>query len=70
MEIPMTGAEKIGTLAVDLANAAAKAKANGDDVHALFFSIKAAECVALAKSLGWMADEQDAAEAMDNGRRT
>ena len=49
----MTGAEKIGKLAVGLANAAAKARAKGDDVHALFFSLKAAECLQLAKALGW-----------------
>jgi hypothetical protein len=49
----MTGAEEIGKLAVDLADAAVKAKAKGDDVHALFFAIKAAECLTLAKALGW-----------------
>ena len=49
----MTGAEKIGKLALDLADAALVAKAKGDDVHALFFSIKAAECLQLAKALGW-----------------
>lgn len=49
----MTGAEKIGKLAVDLADAAITAKAKGDDVHAIFFATKAAECLALAKALGW-----------------
>lgn len=49
----MTGAEKIGKLAVDLAEAAALANAKGDDVHAAFFAIKAGECLVLAKALSW-----------------
>ena len=49
----MTGAEKIGKLAVDLADAAMAAKAKGDDVHAVFFAVKALECLTLAKALGW-----------------
>ena len=57
----MTGAEKIGALAVDLADAAAKAKAKGDDVHAIFFATKAAECLVLAKALGWKPSDLDPA---------
>lgn len=49
----MTRAEKIGKLAVDLADAAVIAKSKGDDVHAIFFATKAADCLALAKALGW-----------------
>jgi hypothetical protein len=49
----MTGAQKIGELSIKLADAALIAREKGDDVHALFFACKAAECLALAKSLGW-----------------
>ena len=46
-------AAKIGQLSVKLADAALKAREKGDEVHALFFAIKAAETLALAKALGW-----------------
>lgn len=36
----MTGAEKIGKLAVDLADAAILAKSKGDDMHAIFFATR------------------------------
>lgn len=49
----MTGAQKIGELSVKLADAALIARERGDDVHALFFATKAAECLKLAKLLGW-----------------
>lgn len=49
----MTGAQKIGELAVNLADAALVARSAGDDVKALFFATKAAECLALAKALGY-----------------
>lgn len=49
----MTGAQKIGELAVNLADAALVARSAGDDVKAIFFATKAAECLALAKALGW-----------------
>lgn len=49
----MSGAEKIGTLSVKLAGAALLARERGDEVHAAFFAIKAAETLALAKALGW-----------------
>jgi hypothetical protein len=49
----MTGAEKIGDLAVKLADAALIATDRGDTVQALFFATKAAECLQLAKALGW-----------------
>ncbi len=47
------GAEKIGDLAVKLADAALVARERGDDVHAIFFATKAAELLALAKALNW-----------------
>jgi hypothetical protein len=47
------GAEKIGELAVKLADAALLARSSGDEVQALFFALKAAELLALAKALGW-----------------
>lgn len=47
------GAEKVGNLAVKLADAALVAQERGDTVHALFFATKAAECLQLAKLLGW-----------------
>jgi hypothetical protein len=60
----MTGAEKIGKLAVELADAATKAKAKGDDVHAIFFAAKAVECLSLAKALGWkISDDLDPVNA-------
>jgi hypothetical protein len=49
----MTGAQKIGELSVKLADAALTARERGDDVHAIFFAIKAAECLQIAKALGW-----------------
>jgi hypothetical protein len=54
----MTGAEKIGDLAVKLADAALVARERGDDVHAIFFATKAAECLQLAKALGWKPQEK------------
>jgi hypothetical protein len=61
MDTDMTGAEKIGQLAIDLADAAMAATAKGDDVHAIFFAVKAHECLTLAKALGWKInnDEND-----------
>ncbi|HVX90159.1 MAG TPA: hypothetical protein VHC20_00715 [Candidatus Paceibacterota bacterium] len=49
----MTGAQKIGELSAKLADAALIARERGDDVKAIFFATKAAECLALAKALGW-----------------
>ena len=49
----MTGAQKVGELSVKLADAALIARGRGDDVQALFFALKAAETLALAKALGW-----------------
>jgi hypothetical protein len=46
-------AEKIGELSIKLADAALIARDKGDEVNAIFFAIKAAETLALAKSLGW-----------------
>lgn len=48
------GAQKIGELSVKLAGAALVAREKGDEVEALFFAIKAAETLALAKALGWV----------------
>jgi len=45
--------EKIGDLSLKLADAALIARERGDDVQALFFALKAAELLALAKALGW-----------------
>ena len=45
--------EKIGDLSLKLADAALIARERGDDVQALFFAVKAAETLALAKALGW-----------------
>jgi hypothetical protein len=53
----VTGAQKIGELSVKLADAALIARERGDDVNAIFFAIKAAECLALAKSLGWRPEQ-------------
>lgn len=47
------GAQQIADLSVKLADAALVARERGDDVHALFFAVKAAETLALAKALGW-----------------
>lgn len=49
----MSGASQIGELSVKLANAALIAREKGDDVNAIFFAVKAAETLALAKALGW-----------------
>jgi hypothetical protein len=49
----MEGASRIGELSVKLADASLKARERGDDVHAIFFAVKAAETLALAKALGW-----------------
>jgi hypothetical protein len=46
-------AASIGELSVKLAESALVARDRGDEVHALFFAIKAAETLALAKALGW-----------------
>lgn len=58
-------AQEIGELSVKLADAALIARDSGDEVHAIFFAIKAAETLALAKALGWKpvmspADRSDA----------
>lgn len=49
----MSGASQIGELSVKLADAALIAREKGDQVNAIFFAVKAAETLALAKSLGW-----------------
>jgi hypothetical protein len=49
-------AQQIGELSVQLTAVAYIARANGDHMHALFFAIKAAECLQLAKLLGWTPD--------------
>jgi hypothetical protein len=54
----MTGAQQIGELSLKLADAALTARTRGDDVHALFFATKAAECLQLAKLLGWKPDTE------------
>lgn len=43
----------LGRLSVGLADAALKATADGDDVHAIFFAVKAAETLKLARYLGY-----------------
>lgn len=53
-------AEKIGNLSVKLADAALVARGRGDDVQALFFAVKAAECLQLAKALGWKPGDEPA----------
>ena len=53
------GANKIGELSVKLADAALIAREKGDDVQALFFAVKAAETLALAKALGWKPDTSE-----------
>lgn len=52
----MSGAAKIGELSIKLADAALVAREKGDQVNAIFFAIKAAETLALAKALGWKPD--------------
>jgi hypothetical protein len=52
-------AAKIGELSIKLADAALIAREKGDDVHAIFFAIKAAETLALAKALGWKPDASE-----------
>ena len=52
----MSGASQIGELSIKLADAALIAREKGDDVNAIFFAIKAAETLALAKALGWKPD--------------
>jgi hypothetical protein len=47
------GARKIGEMSVKLADAALVARERGDHVHALFFALKAAETLKLARLLGW-----------------
>lgn len=39
----------LGRFAIDLADAALKARERNDDVHALFFAVKAAEVLKLAR---------------------
>lgn len=52
----MSGAAQIGELSIKFADAALIAREKGDDVNAIFFAIKAAETLALAKALGWKPD--------------
>lgn len=47
------GRDKIGSLAIKLADAALICRERGDTAQALFFACKAAECLQLAKALGW-----------------
>lgn len=54
----MTTAAEIGALSGKLAEAAVIASDRGDEVHALFFAIKAAETLTLAKALGWRPEDQ------------
>lgn len=53
----MSGASQIGELSVKLADAALIARGRGDEVNAIFFAIKAAETLALAKALGWKPED-------------
>lgn len=53
---PLRAADKLAILAGKLAEAATTARGRGDDVNALFFAIKAAEVLSLAKSLGFKPD--------------
>jgi hypothetical protein len=46
-----TKAQKIGELAIAFADAAITAREDGDQVRALFFVIKAGECLRLARLL-------------------
>lgn len=48
-----TTAAEFGELSVKLAESALIAREKGDEVNALFFAVKAAETLALAKALGW-----------------
>ena len=52
--------DKIGELSVKLADAALIARERGDDVNALFFALKAAETLQLAKALGWNPSDEQA----------
>ncbi len=54
----MGGAQRIGELAIKLGDAALIARERGDDVNAIFFAIKAAECLQLAKALGWQPETE------------
>ncbi len=47
------GRDSIGELSVKLADAALIARERGDEVNAIFFAMKAAETLELAKALGW-----------------
>jgi hypothetical protein len=47
------GAQEIGELSIKLADAALIARERGDDVQYLFFAVKAAETLEVAKALGW-----------------
>lgn len=59
-------AASIGELSIKLADAALIARERGDEVNAIFFAIKAAETLALAKALGWKPDTS--AVVHDEGR--
>lgn len=52
----------LGRLSVGLAEAAITARADGDDVHAAFFAIKAAETLKLARYLGYRPERVDKVE--------
>jgi len=56
-------AQTIGELSVKLADAALIARERGDDVNAIFFAVKAAETLALAKALGWRPDTTELSSA-------
>jgi len=56
-------AKTIGELSVRLADAALIARERGDDVNAIFFAVKAAETLALAKALGWRPDTTELTSA-------
>lgn len=45
--------QRMGELSIKLADAALVARERGDDVNAIFFAIKAAETLQLAKLFGW-----------------
>lgn len=49
----MAAADKIGELAVKLADAALVARQRGNHAYAELFATKAAETLQLAKMLGW-----------------
>lgn len=63
----MSGAAQIGELSVKLADAALISRERGDEVNAIFFAIKAAETLALAKALGW---KPEASEVSSHQRHT